>query len=130
MPAAFSNAGKRRLAEAHLELVSQDQADNQLLATALRALAAAERRAKNVGWMRRVLLPVNVVVVHAADHQAIGQRGRDWVDALTRANYGRRTTSGDLVEHLERDLHVVLLESAQGAADRIQQKAFGLVHRF
>src|SRR6185437_4565119 len=108
MPAAFANAGKRRLAEAHLELVSQDQADNQLLAIALGAFATRQRCRKDVGWMRWVLLPVNVVVVHAADHQAIGQRGRDWVDALARANHGRRTASGDLVEHLESDLHVVL----------------------
>ena len=37
---------------------------------------------------------------------------------------------GNFVEHLQRDLHIVLLISAQRAADGIQQKALGLVHGF
>ena len=130
MPAAFANAGKGRLAEAHLEFMPQDEPDDQFLATALRALAAGQRRGKNIGGMRRVLLPVNVVVVHAADHQSIGQRSRNWIDALACANHGRRAVSGNFVEHLERNLHIVLLVSAQRTAHGIQQKAFGLVHRF
>ncbi len=130
MPAAFANARESRLAEAHLEFMSQDEPDDQLLAIAFRALAAGQRRRKNVRRMRRVLLPVNVVVVHAADHQSIGQRSRDRVDAFAGTDHGRRTVSGDFVEHLERDLHVVLLISAQRTAHGIQQKAFGLVHRF
>ena len=78
--------------------------------------------------MRRILLPVNIVVVHAADHQCVGQRGGDGIDALARANHRRRTAPGDLVEHFQRDLHIVLLVSAQRAAHGIEQEPLGLVN--
>ena len=49
---------------------------------------------------------------------------------LPRADHRRRAAPGDFVEHFERDLHVVLLISAQRAAHGIQQEALGLVDRF
>src|SRR5580704_10445513 len=75
MPAALTNPWECSLAETHLELMPENEADDQLFAITLRALAASQRRGKNVRRMRRVLLPVNVVVIHATDHQSVGQRG-------------------------------------------------------
>src|SRR5208337_232785 len=97
--------------------MAQNQTDNQFLAVALGALAAGQRRRKNVGGMRRILFPVDVVVIHAADHQGIGQRSGDGVYALARADNGGRTASRDLVEDLQGNLDVVLLVSAERAAD-------------
>ena len=130
MPAAFANSGKRRLAEAHLELVSENESDDEFLAITPGALASGQGRGKNVGRMRRVLLPVDVVVVHAADHQRVGQRRGHGVDLLAGADHGGRAATGNFVEHLQRDLYIVLLVSAQRAAHGIQQKALGLVDRF
>jgi hypothetical protein len=79
--------------------------------------------------MRRILLPVNVVVIHAADHQSIGQRRRNRIHLLARADHGRRPAPGNLFQHFERDDHVMLLISAERAAHGIEQKALGLVHR-
>ena len=73
MPAAFANPGESRLAEPHLELVPEHEPNDQFFAITFRALAAGQRGGENVRRMRRVLLPVNVVVIHAADHQPVGQ---------------------------------------------------------
>ena len=89
MPAALANARECRFAEPHLEFVAEHQADDQFAAVAAGALAAGHRRRKDVRRMRRVLLPVNVVVVHAADHQRVGQRRRDRIHLLARADDGR-----------------------------------------
>ena len=79
--------------------------------------------------MRRVLLPVDVVVVHAADHQRIGQRRRNRVHPLAAADQRRFARTRDLVQHFERDRYVVLLVAAKGAADAVEQEALGLVDR-
>src|SRR5438309_2659183 len=74
MPATLANARKGGLAEPHFELVSQHEADHEFLAARLRALATGHRCGKYVRRMRRVLLPIDVVVVHATNHQRIGKR--------------------------------------------------------
>src|SRR5271154_2469686 len=71
MPAALADTRKRRLAQTHLEFVSQHKSNDQLLAVALGTLTTRHRCRKNIGWMRRILLPINVVVIHATDHQRI-----------------------------------------------------------
>src|SRR5258708_26688815 len=67
VPDAFANSGKRRLTEAHLELVRENKSHDQLFAITFRPLATGQGGRENIRRMRRVLLPVNVVVVHAAD---------------------------------------------------------------
>ena len=129
MPSPLANAGKRRFAKAHLELMAQDQTDNQFLAAAAGPLAARQRRGENIGRMRGVLLPINVVVIHAADHQRVGQRRRDRIDPLARADHRGSTTSCYLAENFQSDLHVVLLIAAERAADGIEQETLRLVDR-
>src|SRR5208283_3620722 len=120
MPAALSDSREGGLAEPHLELMTEDEADDQFLAVAASALAARDGRGKNVGGMRRVLFPVNVVVIHATDHQRIRQRRRNWIHALPGADHRGRTRAGDFIENRQRNLDVVLLVAAQGAAERIE----------
>src|SRR5438132_13352489 len=78
--------------------------------------------------MRWVLFPIDVVVIHAANHQCIGKRGRDWINLFSRADHRRWPATRDFIDHLERDLDVVLLISAKRAADGIEEKTFRLVH--
>ena len=47
----------------------------------------------------------------------------------TGADHGRRPAPGNLLQHFQRNHHVMLPISAERAARRIEQKAFGLVHR-
>ena len=127
MPPALANARKRGLAKAHFEFMAEDEPHNQIFPITSCAFTTCERGGKNVRRMGRVLLPVDVVVIHAADHERVGQRRRDWIHALACTNYGGRTRTGYLVEHFEHDLDIVLLIAAQGATDRVEQKALGLV---
>src|SRR5438445_10391138 len=129
MPAALANAREGGLAEPHFELVSQHEADDEFLAARLRALATGHRCGKYVRRMRLVLLPIDVVVVHATNHQRIGKRSGHGIHLLASSNHGGRTPPGDFLQHLERDLYVVLLISAERAAHGIEQKALGLINR-
>ena len=129
MPAALANAGEGRFAQPHLELVAEHQADDQLAAIAAGALAGGHRRGENVGRMRGVLLPVDVVVIHAADHQRVGQRRRNRIHLLAAADHGGFAGPGNLVQHLERDGDVMLLVAAERAANAVEQEALGLIHR-
>src|SRR5581483_12409245 len=109
MPAALADSREGGLAQAHLELMSQHQADNEFLAIAPRALATSYGRRKDVRRMRWVLLPKNVVVVHAPDHQRIRQRRRNWIDAVSGTNNRCESTAGDFAENVEHDRYFVLL---------------------
>ena len=130
MPAALANPWERRFAQPHLELMPEHEPDNQLLAVALGALAAGHRGRENIRRMRRILLPINVVVIHAADHERIRQRRRDRINPLACANYRCRSAARDLPQHFERDDYVMLLISAERAADRIEQVPLCLIHGF
>src|SRR5208283_4590242 len=66
--------------------------------------------------MRWILLPVNVVVIHAADHQRVRQRRGDRINPLARADYRCRSATGDFLQHTECNDYVVLLISAERAA--------------
>src|SRR5579872_1630038 len=128
VPAAFANARESGLAEPHFEFVSQDNTHYEFVATRACAFAAGNRGGKNVGWMRRILLPINIVVIHAADHQRIRERRGNRINALTCPNDRRRTGRGGLIEHFESDLHVMLLKAAQCTAEGVEQESLGLVN--
>ena len=130
MPATLPDAGKGGFAKPHLKLVTQHQAHHQLAPITLRALAAGQSGREEVRGMRRVLFPVNVVVVHHADHERVGEGGRDGVHSAAGPDHRRRPRTGDFLEHLKRDAHVVLAVASQRAAQRVEQKALGLVDGF
>src|SRR5581483_7711365 len=100
MPAALADARKRGLAEALLEFVSEHQADNQFASIASGPLTRGYRSGEDVRRMRRVLLPINVVVVHAADHQRVRQRRGHGIHLLARADNGALAESGDFAKHV------------------------------
>src|SRR5579871_6995137 len=62
VPSALANAGKSRFAEPHLELVAEHEPDNEFFAPAAGTLAASNCCRENIRWMRRILLPIDVVV--------------------------------------------------------------------
>ncbi len=129
MPAALADSGKCGFAQAHFEFVAENEADDQLFAVAFGTFAAGHGRRKNVGRVRRVLLPVDVVVVHAADHQGVGEGRGDGVNFLPGADDGGGAASRDFFQDFERDDDVVLLVATQGAADGVEQEALRLIDR-
>jgi hypothetical protein len=129
VPPPLSDAGKGGFTEAHLELVAQDDTEDEVLPIPPGTLATRDGRGDDVRRVRGVLLPVDVVVVHHADHQRVRERCRDRIDARSAAQNRRRPFSRDLIEQVERDLDILLLVSAKSAAQRIEQVPFRLVDR-
>jgi hypothetical protein len=128
MPAALADAGECGFTQPHLELMTEHDADDQLATIAAHQLGTCQRRGNDVRWMRRVLLPVDVVVIHHADHQRIGQRGRHRVAASRHSQHRARAGARDLVQDVERNLRVFLPVPAESAAERVEQEAFRFVN--
>src|SRR5437879_1685244 len=68
VPTALANAWKRRFAETHFKFVTEHESDDKFPAVRPGTLAASNGSRKNIRGMRWILLPVNIVVVHATDH--------------------------------------------------------------
>ena len=117
MPAAFADPWERHLAEPTLEFMSEHQANDEFTAIRTAAFASSNRGRENVRRVRRVLLPVDVVVILAADHQRIRQRRRYGIDLVSCPDDRARPTPGNLVQNFQRKRHVMLLEPAERASD-------------
>ena len=81
--------------------------------------------------MARVGLPVDVVVIHRANHVAIHECCVDWVgfEAGDECS-GLSVAAAHGAMMLEQDLGVVLLASTQRAADGIEPEQFRSLNRF
>ena len=79
VPAALPDPGDGELAEAHLDLVGQHDPEDEVAPGEALPLAEGARGRDDVARVRRVGLPVDVVVVHRPDHEGV-QEGR--VDRL------------------------------------------------
>jgi hypothetical protein len=127
MPSALANPREGRFAQAHLKFVAEHQANNQFLPVPAGTFTARNRRRKNVRRMRWVLFPVDVVVIHTPDHQRIGERCRNRIDAPPAPDYGCESDRRNLVENVQRDLHIVLLISTNRAPEGVKEEALRLV---
>src|SRR5579862_4675865 len=119
MPATLPDSREGRLAKAHLKFVPEDDADDEFFAAAAGAFATRDCSGKNVRRVRRILLPVDVVVIHAADHESVGQRCGDGIETAATTEDGSQSSSGNFGENVESHSHVVLLIAAQRATERV-----------
>ena len=104
------------LAKPHLDFVGDDRREDQIFAGEILAFAQRQRPGDDVARMARVGLPVDIVVVHRADHVRIHERRVDGV-GLEAGNERRarpdRRIAGHLAMVVEQDLRVLLLAAAQ-----------------
>ncbi len=128
VPADLANAREGDLAQALLELVGQRGTEDQIAARASGPFGGCHGRRDDVGGVGRVLLPVDVVVVHDPDHEGVEQRRRDRVPALAGDQHRGVPGAGDFGQHGACDGHVVLLCTAQRTPDRVHQVTFGFGH--
>ena len=71
MPPIFAHAGPAHFAKTHFNLVGNDRCENQILAAETFALAQRQRRRDEIAGMTWIGLPIDVVVIHGANHVAI-----------------------------------------------------------
>ncbi len=127
VPADLAHAGVGDLAQTLLELVGEGDADQQIASGTAGTLGRRHRRRDQIGGVRRVLFPVNVVVIHHPDHQGVEKRRRNRVPELTGHQDPAIPRAGCFGEHLAGDVDVVLLCTAERTADRVHQVSLGLV---
>src|SRR5215471_1695267 len=74
MPTVFPHARPSDFTQAHLDLVCNDRGENQVLAAQTFGLAECQRCGDEVAWVTWISFPINVIVIHRADHVAIYER--------------------------------------------------------
>ncbi len=79
MPAVFAHARTSDFAKAHFNFVGDNRSENQIFAAESFAFAERQRRSNQIARMTRVCFPIDIVVVHGADHVAIQKRRIYWV---------------------------------------------------
>ncbi len=126
MPAELTHTREADLAQALLDLVGEGNAEKEVASRSAGPFGGSHRRRNDVGRVGGILLPVDVVVVHHADHQRIQQRRRHRVHLLPGDEHRRTAGAGDLSEDIPCEVHVMLLSAAKRAAHRVHQESFGL----
>ena len=71
MPAIFAHTWPANFAKTHFDFVGDDGGENQILAAQPFAFAECQRRGDEIARMTRIGFPINVVVIHRADHVAV-----------------------------------------------------------
>ncbi len=88
VPADLADAREAHLAQPLLELVGQSDPDQKIAARPAGALGGGHGGRDDVRRVRRILLPVDVVVVHHPDHERVEQRCRHGIPAFAGHQYG------------------------------------------
>src|SRR5260370_23944744 len=126
MPATLANPGEGGFAKTHFELVAENKTNDEFFAAAAAPFATRDRCGKNVRRVRRILLPVDVVVIHTADHEGIGQRRGNGIETAAAAEHGGESPARNFGENLEGNGYGVLVVATPRAADRVQKETFGV----
>ena len=74
MPAVFAHAWPADFAKPHFDFVGDDRRENQILAAQTFAFTECQRRGDEIARVAGIGFPVNVVVIHRADHVTIDER--------------------------------------------------------
>ena len=123
MPAVFAHTRPADFAKTHFNFVGDDGGENQILAAQSFAFAQRQRRGDEIARMTRIGFPINVVVIHRADHVAIEKRRIDGIGLEAgneRGGFAVAAAHGAIM--FQQNLRVFLLAAAKGAADRVEPK--------
>src|SRR5689334_7901216 len=115
MPSALTDSRNRGLTQSTFELVSEDDSYDQLRAARIGAFTTTDCRRDYVGWVRWILLPIDVVVIHATHHKRVRQGCGNYIHLFAGTDHGRRAAARGLVQDFECDRYIVLTESAERA---------------
>ena len=130
MPAVFTHTRPSHFAKTHFNFVSDDRGENQIFATEAFAFTECQRRSDEIARMTWIGFPIDVVVIHRADHVAIQKCGIDWI-GLEPGDERRRATigTGHRPVMFQQNLGVILPTAAQSAANGIEPKQFRCLNR-
>ena len=75
MPTVFANAWQSKFTKSHFDFVCDDRRENKFSPAESVCLAQCKWRSDEITWMAGVGLPIDVVVIHRADHVSV-EEGR------------------------------------------------------
>src|SRR5712692_2386271 len=133
MPTIFAHAWPTDFAKAHFNFVGDDCGKNQILSTQAFTFTECERRSDEIARMTRVGFPIDVVVIHGADHVAVQKCGinrvgleagdeRGGAAVAAALATGRVRRGGHRTVMLQQNLRVILLTASKSATDGVEPK--------
>src|SRR5438132_14371039 len=129
MPSIFAHARSAHFAQTHLDFVSDDGGENQILATETLGFTQCEGRSDEITWMTWIGFPIDVVIIHRANHVAIEKRRIDWISLEARHECSGSAFSPALARRgghrtvmLQQNSGVILLTTAERATNGIEPK--------
>jgi hypothetical protein len=121
MPAVFTDARPAHFAETHLNFVGDDRGENQILTAQTLAFAQGQRSGDQIARMTGIGLPINVVVIHRADHVAVQKRRIHRIGLETGDERGGASVAAaHRAVVLQQNLGVILLTAPERAANGIE----------
>jgi len=123
VPADLAHTRGRRQAPAHLQLVGDEDAGDEVARIPARFLTGGQGRGDDVRRMTGVLLPVDVIIVDGADEQAVHQRRVGGVGAQAAADDGGVGDAAELFDIAVGGAHILIVQRRQSAAETVEQKA-------
>ena len=124
MPASLADTGDSEFAQAHLDLVGDDNRRQHVGAVFARVFPGRERRRYDVARVRRVLHPVDIVIVHYADQKTVDERRLDQRSLLAGPDDGRVVVATEKLEYPPVHFGVFLLQTAQCATHTVKYEPF------
>jgi len=126
MPPHLTDPGVGSEAEPHLELVGEDNPHEEVLPSEAAHLSRGQRGGDEVRGVRRVLLPVDVVVVEGPNEEGVHERGEGEVGTGPVAKDGRLARPPELSHVAMGGLRVREALGGERTPDRIEEEPLRL----
>ncbi|OPZ76312.1 MAG: hypothetical protein BWY77_01934 [bacterium ADurb.Bin431] len=123
MPADLAHARGCGQTPAHLQLVGDEDAGDEVADVPSGFFSGRQGRGDDVRGMAGILLPVDIVIVDGADEQAVHQRCIGGVGAQAAADDGGVRDAAELYDIAVGGAHVLVVHRRQGAAKAVEQKS-------
>src|SRR5438876_6077033 len=123
MPTVLTHARSPDFTKTHFNLIGNDGGENQIFAAQSFAFTERERRSDEIARMTRIRFPIDVVVIHGANHVTIWKCCIDGV--RFEAGHKRRrfaVTTANRAVMFQQNFRVLLLTATERTAYRVEPK--------
>src|SRR6266481_4817358 len=123
MPAIFAHTRPSDFTKAHFNFVGDDSGENQILAAETLAFTQCQWRGDEIAGVTWICFPIDVVVIHGADHVPIEKGGIDRIGLKAgHQNSSAAIATAHRAVVFQQNPSVILLTAAKRAADGVEPK--------
>ena len=132
MPTVLANTRETELAQTHFDFIRNRGSEQQVFAAEPEHFSKRERSRDDVAWMAWIRLPIDVVVIHRANHVIVQERRINSIRLKTSHKRCAWTvTFVTLCGHrsivCEQDVSIFLTATTNRAADRVKPESLARV---